>query len=83
MALGLMLSLIGMHNIDIAYNMKLVNLYSEGVLIIETCVIEYPSVWKYDSLPNDYSMNSRQLYMFGISLLGTGIILLVISTLMT
>ena len=73
---GLASLLAGMHNVDISYNMKLINSYSYAILDVSNCRIEYPELWNQDGFPNGSFMNSRELYMLGISLEIFGVILL-------
>ena len=80
---GLVVLLVGMHNVDISYNMKLINSYSYAILDVNNCRLEYPELWNQDGFPNGSFMNSRELYMLGISLEILGVIFLLFAFILT
>jgi len=80
--IGVILLLLGLHNIDISFNMKVINLYSDMRLEAEGCILQFPKLWDGDMLPNHQAIKMTDLHMLGMDFAIAGIIFLVVAVIL-
>ena len=76
---GVMLVLSSLHSLDIVFNAKIINAYSEIKLETEGCLLQFPKLWDGDMLPNHQLISMTELYLLGINLAIIGLIFLIIA----
>lgn len=79
MLFGIISLIGGMHNVDISYNMKIINSYSEASLDVSECRVTYPKLWEVDGLPSGQFLKGRDIYMLGIQLEILGVVMLTLA----